>query len=310
MTTTQPQTQRGGSVPFGPDDHDDRIATPVVAFLGTGRMGGPMAANLARGGFDVRVWNRTRSHAEPLAADGAVVAATPAEAVRGATVVISMLADGPATEQAAIGPDGFLAADSETIWVQMGTVGVQWTARLGRIAAARGAVFVDAPVSGSEGPAQAGQLVILASGPDQVRDVLAPVFGVLGHATAWLGPAGNGTSAKLVLNNWLADLTETTAETLSFAKRLGLDPAEIVGLLESNPLGAPYAVQKARVMLAGDFSPAFALKHALKDAELAAQAAQAIGARLTLTSALLPRWRGTAAEGHADDDVAAVYLTA
>jgi hypothetical protein len=107
-------------------------------------------------------------------------------------------------------------------------------------------VFVDAPVSGSEGPAQAGQLVILASGPHQVRDLLAPVFGVLGRTTAWLGPAGHGTRAKLVLNNWLADLTEATAETLSFAQRLGLDPAEIVDLLQSTPLGAPYAVQKAR----------------------------------------------------------------
>jgi 3-hydroxyisobutyrate dehydrogenase len=177
------------------------------------------------------------------------------------------------------------------------------------IAAARGVVFVDAPVSGSEGPARAGQLVILASGPGEVRDVLAPVFGVLGRATAWLGPAGNGTRAKLVLNNWLADLTEMTAETLSFARRLGLDPAGIVDLLQSNPLGAPYAVQKARTMLAGDFRPAFALKHALKDAELAAQAAEASGATLTLTSALLPRWREAAADGHADDDLAAVYLS-
>jgi 3-hydroxyisobutyrate dehydrogenase len=143
-----------------------------------------------------------------------------------------------------------------------------------------------------------------------VRDVLAPVFGVLGRAAVWLGPAGNGTRAKLVLNNWLADLTETTAETLSFARRLGLDPAEIVDLLQSTPLGAPYAVQKARSMLAGDFRPAFALKHALKDAELAAQAAQASGAPLTLTSALLPRWRETAASGHADDDLSAAYLTA
>jgi 3-hydroxyisobutyrate dehydrogenase len=288
----------------------DRTATPVVAFLGTGRMGAPMAANLARGGFDVRVWNRTASRADALASDGAVVAASPAQAVRGATIVITMLADGPATEQAATGPDGLLAADRGTIWVQMATVGIEWTARLADLAAARGVVFVDAPVSGSEGPARAGQLTILASGPDRVRDVLAPAFGVLGRATAWLGPAGHGTRAKLVLNNWLADLTEATAETLSFARRLGLDPAEIVDLLQSTPLGAPYAVQKARSMLAGDFTPAFALKHALKDADLAAQAADASGATLTLTSALLPRWRDTAATGHADDDLAAVYLTA
>ena len=307
MTTTQPEAQP--STPARPG-RDGQAAAPVVAFLGTGRMGGPMAANLARGGLRVRVWNRTSSRAEALAADGAVVAASPAEAVRGATIVITMLADGPATERAATGPDGFLAAAPGVTWVQMGTIGIEWTARLADIAAARGVVFVDAPVSGSEGPARAGQLTILASGPEPVRDALAQVFALLGRATVWLGQAGQGTRAKLVLNNWLADLTETTAETLSFARRLGLDPADIVDLLQSNPLGAPYAVQKARAMLAGDFSPSFALKHALKDAELAAQAAQANGAALTLTGALLPRWRLTAASGHADDDLAAVYLTA
>jgi 3-hydroxyisobutyrate dehydrogenase len=307
MTTTQPEAQPSTPVRPGPGGQP---ATPVVAFLGTGRMGGPMAANLARGGLGVRVWNRTSSRAEALAADGAVVAASPAEAVRGATIIITMLADGPATERAATGPEGFLAAAPGAIWVQMATVGIDWTTRLAGLAAAHGVAFVDAPVSGSEGPARAGQLTILASGPEPVRDTLDPVFSVLGRATAWLGQAGQGTRAKLVLNNWLADLTETTAETLSFARRLGLDPAGIVDLLQSSPLGAPYAVQKARVMLAGDFSPAFALKHALKDAELAAQAAQGNGAALTLTTALLPRWRQAAASGHADDDLAVVYLTA
>ena len=134
------------------------------------------------------------------------------------------------------------------------------------------------------------------------------MFAALGRA-AWLGPAGQGTRAKLVLNNWLADLTETTAETLTFAGQLGLAPAAIVDLLESTPLGSPYAVQKARVMLAGNFTPAFALKHALKDADLAAQAARETGTELTLTSALLPRWRRAAASGHADDDLAVIYTT-
>ena len=289
--------------------HPGRTATPAIAFLGTGRMGGPMAANLARAGFDVRVWDRTPSHAAALAADGAATAASPAEAVTGAGIVITMLADGPTTEQVLGGPGGFLATDPGVIWVQMGTVGMQWTARLADAAAAHGMVFVDAPVSGSEGPARAGQLTILASGPDELQDVLAPVFAALGRATVWLGPAGHGTMAKLVLNNWLADLAETTAENLAFARQLGLDPAVIVDLLESNPLGAPWAVQKARTMLAGDFTPAFALKHALKDAELAAQAAQASSAALTLTDALLPRWRHAAATGHADQDVAAIYTT-
>ena len=183
-------------------------STPVIAFLGTGRMGAPMAANLARGGFAVRAWNRTASRAAPLAQDGAVIAGSLAEAVKGAGIVITMLADGAATQQAVTGPDGFLAGGPGLIWVQMATIGTDWTARLAATAARHGVTFVDAPVSGSQGPAQAGQLTILASGPDQVRDVLAPVFGTLGRATVWLGrpatapgpswcsTAGSSTSPK------------------------------------------------------------------------------------------------------------------
>ena len=221
-----------------------------------------------------------------------------------------MLADGPATEEALRGPDGEMEIGPGLIWVQMATVGMDWTQRFVNTATRYQVSFFDAPVSGSQGPAQAGQLTILASGPSWLRETVAPVFAALGRATVWLGPAGNGTRAKLVLNNWLADLTEMTAETLTFARQLDLDPAAIVDLLEPTPLGSPYAMQKAHTMLDGDFSQAFALKHALKDAELAAQAAQASGAELTLTSALLPRWRDTAANGHANDDLAAVYLTA
>jgi 3-hydroxyisobutyrate dehydrogenase len=298
--------------PFGPKgtDRSGRAAAPVIAFLGTGRMGAPMAANLARAGFGVRAWDRAAGHAAALAADGATVAASPADAVKGAGILITMLADGPATDQVWSAPDGLLlAATPGLIWIQMATVGQDWTERFVNTATTYGVSFFDAPVSGSQGPAQAGELTILASGPSWLREAVAPVFAVLGRATVWLGPAGHGTRAKLVLNNWLADLAETTAETLSFARQLGLDPAAIVDLLESTPLGSPYAVQKARSMLAGDFTPAFALKHALKDAELAAQAAQAAGAELTLTEALLPRWRRAAASGHADDDLAVIYAT-
>src|SRR5689334_4610270 len=248
MTSTQPAAQP--ITPARPDD-GRRTTAPVIAFLGTGRMGGPMAANLARAGFAVRAWDRTTSHAAALVEDGLTVAASPAEAVKGAGIIITMLADGPVTEQARSGPDGFADANQGVIWVQMATIGLPWTARLAEAAAAHGMVFADAPVSGSEGPARAGQLTILASGPDWLQETLAPVFTALGRATVWLGPAGNGTKAKLVLNNWLANTAETTAESLTFAHRLGLDPAVIVDLLETNPLGSPWAVDKARRMLAG-----------------------------------------------------------
>ncbi len=296
--------------PFGPENHPgpSRTATPVIAFLGTGRMGGPKAANLARAGLQVRAWDRTASHAAALVKDGATIAASPAQAVQGAQILITMLADGPATDQALQVPDGELDITPGLIWVQMATVGTEWTQRFINTATRYQVSFFDAPVSGSQGPAQAGKLIILASGPQWMAADVAPVFAPLGRA-AWLGPAGHGTRAKLVLNNWLTNLTEMTAETLTFARDLGLDPAAITDLLESTPLGSPYAVQKARTMLAGDYTPAFALKHALKDADLAAQAAQASGTKLALTSALLPRWRRAAASGHADDDLAAIYAT-
>ncbi len=281
---------------------------PAIAFLGLGRMGQPMAMNLVRAGFRVRVWNRTLSRTRDFAAAGGIPAASPADATRGADIVITMLADGPAVRSAMDRPEGGLdGAGPGQTWVQMSTVGAQWTSRLAGLAAAHKVSYVDAPVSGSEGPARTGDLVILASGPAAVRDRLAPVFAALGRATVWLGEAGAGSRAKLVLNNMLVDLVEATAEALTFARGLDLDPADIVELLRQTPLGSPYVIQKASTMLAGDFRPAFALKHAVKDADLAVDAAHDSDMTLALTEALLPRWRQAASAGHAEEDLAAVY---
>src|SRR5438477_11501429 len=118
----------------------------TVAVLGTGIMGAPMARNLARAGFTVRAWNRSREKADPLARDGIAVAGTPAEAVRGADLVLTMLADGPTTQEVM----AQASAAPGTVWLQMGTIGVEWTQRL---AASTELVFVDAPVAGSDVPA-------------------------------------------------------------------------------------------------------------------------------------------------------------
>ena len=180
MTTAQLAAQQ--ITPARPG-HSLPTATPVIAFLGTGRMGGPMAANLARAGFRVRAWDRTASHAAALIEDGATAAASPAEAVEGAQVLITMLADGPATEQALRGPDGELEIVPGLIWVQMATVGMEWTERFINTATRYQVSFFDAPVSGSQGPAQAGELTILASGPSWMQEAVAPVFAALGRAT-------------------------------------------------------------------------------------------------------------------------------
>ncbi len=232
-----------------------------VAVLGTGIMGAPMARNLARAGFEVRVWNRTLDKARPLAEDGVRVTDSPAEAAGDAEFVLTMLADGATTaqvmDQAAAGPDA--------VWLQMGAIGSEWTRRL---ASTTDLVFVDAPVAGSDVPARDGTLVILASGPDEVRDRVAPVFDVLGRKTLWLGPAGAGTALKLAINNWAIVQIEGIAECLALTSALGVDPAHLLDALADLPLGSPYAVAKGRAMLAGKLDPGFPLRLAVKDAGL------------------------------------------
>jgi 3-hydroxyisobutyrate dehydrogenase len=296
---------------FGMDDNGgigNMNDETTIAFLGLGRMGAPMVRNLLRAGFHVRVWNRTVSRTAEFAKLGAVPAAIPADATRGADIVITMLTDGAAVSDSMFRPLGGLDASRPgQVWVQMSTVGVQWTTQLADHARTFGVTYVDAPVSGSEGPAVTGDLVILASGPEEVRDMLAPVFDALGKTTTWLGQAGAGTRAKLVLNNLLVNLVEATAESLRFSEDLGLDPHAVVELLAQTPLGSPYTMQKAKTMLAGDFRPAFALKHAIKDAGLAVDAAHGADASLALTEALLPAWREAADAGHGEQDLSVVF---
>jgi 3-hydroxyisobutyrate dehydrogenase len=143
---------------------------PAIAVLGTGRMGAPIARNLLAAGFEVSVWNRTANRAAPLAADGARLATSPAEAAKGADVVLTMLTDGDAVVDAMTGREGALASlRPGSAWIQMATIGDEWTERLATLADEHRLEFVDAPVSGSDGPARDAELVVLASGPERVR---------------------------------------------------------------------------------------------------------------------------------------------
>jgi 3-hydroxyisobutyrate dehydrogenase len=270
----------------------------TVAVLGTGIMGAPMARNLARAGFAVRAWNRSRDKADPLAPDGVAVAATPAEAAQGADVVLTMLADGPTTQEVM----AQASAAPGTLWLQMGTIGMAWTKRLG---SSTELVFVDAPVAGSDVPAREGKLVILASGPDDARDRAQPVFDVVGRKTLWLGPAGAGSALKLAINNWAIVQIEALAESLALTATLGVDPAHLVEALDDLPLGSPYAVLKGRAMLAGKLDPGFPLRLAVKDAGLVLDAARDAGTDLPLTEAVRPAWQQVVESGYGDEDLSA-----
>ncbi len=275
-----------------------------VAVLGTGIMGGPIARNLLRHGFDVRVWNRTSAKTAPLAAEGATSAVSPAAAAAGADVVITMLTDGSAVEIVMSGPGGALSVlGSDAVWIQMGTVGADWCDRLANLAARSAVAFVDAPVSGSSELAVTGQLEILASGAGPLRSRLEPIFDVLGRRTVWLDRVGDGSRLKLALNNWLAVLVEGTAETLALSSALGLDPQLFITAIDGGPLASLYASDKANAMLNSNFVPGFPLRHAAKDAALAVEAAHSHGTELPLTAALLGTWQQAITSGHGEEDV-------
>ena len=288
-------------------------AKTTIAVLGTGQMGGPIARTLLAAGFDVRAWNRSPAKLEPLVAAGARIAADPRKAVEGAQVVITMLADGRAVEETMLEPGGALAAMPQgAVWIQMGTIGPGWTGRFAGLAEHRRVHLVDAPVSGSDGPAARGELVVLASGPGHgegdanVRRRIQPVFDALARRTVWVGAVGNGSRLKLVLNSWLVSTVETAAEAVALAEGLSLDATVLLEVLEDVPLASPYALDKARAMVDHDFTPGFPLRHALKDARLADSAARIADVAVPLTSAIITRWAEVEAQGHGNDDVASV----
>ena len=278
----------------------------TVAVLGTGIMGAAMARNLLKAGMNVRAWNRSREKAEPLAHEGAEVAETPAGAAEGADFLLTVLPDADVTQE--VVGDGVLPAlAADGVWLQMSTVGTQGNARLARLAREAGVAYVDAPVLGTKAPAEQGQLVVLASGPEEVRTRCEAVFGAVGRETVWLGEAGEGSRLKLVLNNWIVGIVGVLAETVAFARATGVDPARFLETIEGGPLGLPYAGIKGKMMIEEDFPTSFSAGLARKDAGLVLDAAEARGLPMRVAAAVADRFDEAIGSGHGEEDMAAVY---
>jgi 3-hydroxyisobutyrate dehydrogenase len=273
-----------------------------VSLLGTGIMGRGMARNIVEAGIPLTVWNRTREKAEGTGAD---VAASPAEAVKGAEIVITILPDAAVVEKVVREAE----LEPGTIWLQMSTVGVEGCSRLAGVADDLDLVYVDAPVVGTKGPAEAGQLTVLASGPDDVQDALAPVLEAVGARTLWLGAAGTGSRLKLVVNAWVLTVVEGVAESLALATALGLDPQSFLDVIRGSATDVPYVQVKGAAMLSGDLDPQFPLWGAAKDARLIQEAAEAAGVDLAVITAVRRHFERAVSDGHGDLDMAATYLS-
>jgi 3-hydroxyisobutyrate dehydrogenase len=282
-------------------------ADETVAFLGTGTMGFPMAANIARAGLPVRAWNRSREKAEPLAAEGVTVAGTPAEAVAGATIVVTMLTDGNAVLDVMEKRGALEAIARGVVWAQMSTIGLEALERCAVLAREHGIELVDAPVLGTRQPAEAGELTVLAAGPKAALDRCEKLFQAVGNRIVRLGEAGGATRLKLVLNAWIVSVVESLAETIALAEGLGLDPTRFRETIAGGPLDLPYAQLKGQAMIKREFPPSFKLSLALKDATLVREAAAGAGLELQVIAAVQRSFERAVKLGHGDEDLAAAY---
>jgi 3-hydroxyisobutyrate dehydrogenase len=286
---------------------DQPPALPSVALLGTGIMGLGMGRSMLRSGLPLRAWNRTPARAQALESDGAVIAATPADAVRDADVIVTMLSDGAAVREAMTAAAPGLRPGQ--VWAQASTVGVAGLEPLARLASEHGLLFIDSPVLGTRQPAEQGALTVFAAGPDEARPVLQPVFDAIGRTTVWLGTdAGPASRLKLVVNSWVLALTTAAAEALALASGLGIDPELFLQAVGGGPLDSGYLQNKAAAILSGDFSANFSVELAGKDARLITEAGRAAGIRLDVAPAVAERFRRAADLGHADEDMAATYF--
>ncbi|MFD0973352.1 NAD(P)-dependent oxidoreductase [Plantactinospora endophytica] len=276
---------------------------PRVAMLGLGGMGQPMATNLVRAGLPTAVWNRRPGPARKLAERGAEVADSPADAVRRADVVITMVTNADAVRSIAI-DQGMLAAMAEgAIWAQMSTIGVSETERIAGLVREQrpDVVLLDAPVAGSRGPAEQRRLVVLASGPEQVRDRIAPVFDALAQRTVWGGPAGTGSRLKLVNNMLLAFLAEGIAEAMALGHSLGLDRTAVLGALQGSPLVSHWAAEKLERIGRDEYAAQYPLSLGLKDVNLALYEVDID--RFPVANSLAAQWQRAVEHGLGEDDV-------
>jgi 3-hydroxyisobutyrate dehydrogenase len=264
-------------------------------------MGSAMALRLLDTGHEVTVWNREPTVLGPLDDAGAKIAGDIASAVAGAPVVVTMVTDGEAVRSVA--QQMLPAMASDAVWVQASTVGAEWADRLRALAVEHHRVMLDAPVSGSTGPARNGTLTWLTAGPRDAVDAARPVLDSLGQRVLIVGSRQEASRLKLIVNAWMTAATVAMADALKASDEFGVPRAALLDVLAGGPLGMPYALQKAQLMTTGDYRPGFPVQLALKDIRLIEQAQRQPA---PIVRELDRRLTSAADAGHAFDDLAAV----
>ncbi|MED1782856.1 NAD(P)-dependent oxidoreductase [Brevibacillus fortis] len=275
----------------------------IIGWIGLGNMGIPMASNLLAAGYDVRVWNRTPGKAAPLVALGAKETATLSELVAQSDVLFTMVSDDDAVKAIYSGSDGLLSLPvQDKLAVDMSTISPDTSRFIAEQAKQAGLRFLDAPVSGSVGPAKEGKLVIMVGGELADYEIAKPMLDKLGKAAFYLGPNGAGTSAKLAINLLLGITVQGVSETLLFARSLGIGTEQMLDIISESAVGTPLIRGKAASILADDYPAAFALKHMAKDLRLANEA----GVSTPLAESVNATYRHALEEGLGELDLMAL----
>ncbi|MFF5208080.1 NAD(P)-dependent oxidoreductase [Streptosporangium sp. NPDC000396] len=278
-----------------------------VGFIGLGLMGEPMALNLAGAGTSLVVWNRTAGRGQPLREVGAEVATSPAEVFRRARVVILMLADGAAIDSVlGRGSSDFPVNVAEHTIVPMGTTSPDYSRGLEADIRAAGGHYVEAPVSGSRTPAEAGRLVAMLAGEQAAVEEVRPLLRPMCHEAFTCGPVPNALLTKLAVNLFLITMVTGLTEAFHFADRNGLDLRRFLDVLDAGPMASTVSRIKAAKLLERDFAAQAAALDVLTNNRLIAEAARKAHVASPLLDVCHALFGETATLGYGQEDMVAV----
>nr|QKY14943.1 glyoxylate/succinic semialdehyde reductase 2 (GLYR2) [Polytomella parva] len=286
------------------------IAAPgktTVGFIGIGIMGLAMARNLIKAGYDVIVWNRNTSKCAPLVEAGAKLATSPRDVTSRATYTFAMLSDPTAVLSAALGPNGAVAGLSPGKgYIDVSTVDAATSRQVGAAVSSAGGSFLEAPVSGSKGPAEQGTLIFLTAGDQELYTAVENPLKAMGKAAFFLGNAGAAAEMKLVVNMLMGGMMACFSESLVLAKKAGLEEKDLIDVIKLGAVAAPMFALKGPTMVKGAYNPAFPCKHQHKDMRLALELGEKVKMDLPVAKAAHALFSQAVEGGLGDLDFSAV----
>jgi 3-hydroxyisobutyrate dehydrogenase-like beta-hydroxyacid dehydrogenase len=282
------------------------LADTSVAWIGAGKMGGPMSRRVLDAGAALAVYDPVTSNAEAVAAAGGRVASSNVDAVAGAEIVVSMIPNDAVLKAITMGDDGiFSVLSSGTIYVDMSTVSPETSAEVASTATDAGIAYLRAPVSGSTALAEAGNLTIMVSGPEEAAERCAELFAVMGAQHFYLGTEEQARYLKLVVNLLVGTTGAVLAEALTLGRKGGLDWEQMLDVIGASAAASPYVQYNLAPLKARDFSPLFSTEQMVKDSKLICDAGSNTGVPLAIGAAMLQMFMDTVEAGYGEYNLTA-----